>query len=377
MTQAIKLAWDRDRRFASVPWTEIKPKASSWLVKGVLPRTGTGFMVGASKAGKTFVALDWAFKVAAGSTVIKRTARQCGVVYLAAEDPEGCAVRVEAIKRKFPRESYLPFHMIPARVNLLDSEEVDQLIAELLDLDALFQGEGHPLGLVVLDTLSRCLPGAEENSSQSMSMAVDALDRIGRETGAFILALAHHGKDAQRGIRGWSGLDAASDATITVERGDDKEGDPNLRTITMSKVKNGKDGDQVAFRLERQALGIFDEDGEEMWSCYVAYDHADVQVLKTAGKRRKSLSPNDEMVLSALGRLVDKEIRQLPPNAAQGVKPGTWAVRRADLSAEAMGIGLRFDDEKANTYNARFGRSVQALVAAGRIRQEGDLIWAI
>ena len=42
-------------------------------------------------------------------------------------------------------------------------------------------------------------------------------------------------------------MDANSDATITLERDAD---DPELRTLTFAKVKNGVDGGKLAFRLE-------------------------------------------------------------------------------------------------------------------------------
>lgn len=377
-TPPMQLVFSRERRFTSVPYEQIAPRASSWLIKGALPKRGTGFMVGASKAGKTFVALDWAIKIAAGAeTIMQRKAKQVGVVYLAAEDPEGCKLRIEAFKRKRPRASYTPFRLIGedgARVNLLDPDEVAQFIVELQDIAAIYEAEGHPLGLVVIDTFSRCIPGAEENSSEKMSLAVEGLDRIAREMECLVLALAHHGKaGASNGIRGWSGLDGASDATITVER---DEENPDYRTITLSKVKNGLDGGKMAFSLEPQPIGLFDEDDEELWSCVVKYDYADAERIKPT-KKRKALSNSAEIVMRSLGTLIDRQQCQSPPVGAEGVRAGTWAVRRSDLSLEAITLGLRFDGEKANTYNARFGRAVQELQAAHKVRVFGDSVWPV
>lgn len=370
-----RLVWDRERQFASEPFEDIEPKAASWLIKGALPLKGTGFMVGASKAGKTFVALDWSIKLAAGaSTVMQRKAKQVGVVYLGAEDPEGCRLRIKAFKAKRPRQTYTPFRLIPAKINLLDPDNVAAFVAEVRDIAAEYEERGHHLGLVVVDTFSRCIPGAEENSSEKMSLAVDGLDTIGRELDCLVLALAHHGKAGKEaGIRGWSGLDAASDATITVER---DETNPSQRSITLSKVKNGQDGDAMSFTLERQNVGLFDEDGEEMWSCVVAYDYAEPAALKVS-KRRKAVSASGEIVLSALSRLIDRQLCQSPPALAEGVRAGTWAVRRADLSLEAGEIGLAFDGENPAAYRQRFGRAVTDLIAAKKIRVMGDAIWPL
>src|SRR5206468_4755718 len=123
-----------------------------------------------------------------------------------------------------------------------------------------------------IDTLSRCLPGVEENSSQGMSAAFTTLKRICSVTGALVLVVAHFGKAGEeRGIRGWSGMDANSDATLTLER--DAE-DDDLRLVKLYKVKNGVAGSKIGFRLKRIGLGFQDEDGEEVESCICEFEPA-------------------------------------------------------------------------------------------------------
>jgi hypothetical protein len=39
---------------------------ATWLIDGMVPADGLGFIYGASQAGKSFLALDWALSVAAG-----------------------------------------------------------------------------------------------------------------------------------------------------------------------------------------------------------------------------------------------------------------------------------------------------------------------
>jgi hypothetical protein len=369
-----KLVYSRERPFVREQFEDIEPRSVDYLIKGILPRQGVGYIAGASKAGKTFVAIDWSCKLACGATVMKRKAKHVGVVYLAAEDPEGCRARIMAWRRKNPRQSYTPLELICSKINLLDDASVTQFIRELQDAAATFEENGFRLGLVVLDTLAKCVPGAEENGSVDGSLVLVGLRRIEEELDCFVLPLAHHGKaGAQSGIRGWSGFDADSDATITVERNED---DPTSRTITLSKVKNGADGARVAFELVRQDLGLTDEDGDEVWSCVVSYDS--VEPDKVTKRRNKALSSDAQLILTTLGRLIDKGHGQTPPPTVEGVRPGTMAISRALLSLEAQVAGLRYaPDEKANTVNVRFGRRVIELLGAQRIRQEGDLLWPI
>jgi hypothetical protein len=374
VSEAPTLVWSRESRFTRVRYEDIRVVHTGYLIKGILPEKGVGFIAGASKGGKTFIALDWGQKVATGATVMRRKAKHVGVAYVAAEDPEGCRARIQAWKRRYPRgsESYTPFTLLPCKVNLLDDDHVAELIAELQDLAEEYATQDMSLGLVVLDTLSKCMPGADENTSADGSRAVAALERIQAELDCFVLAVAHHGKaGADNGIRGWSGFDAASDATITVTR--DPE-NPQARTLTLSKVKNGEDGHQVAFRLERQDLGERDQDDEELWSCIVTYDSMPPE--QAAKVKRKAMSAEAQLIWTHLGRLVDSGNCQ-PVPAEFDPRPHYKAVRRADLSLECSINGLQYDGEKPNTYNQRFGRKLIELRAQGRVRIEGDLIWAL
>lgn len=369
-----QLVWARRTRFVREPYNDIAIRSSGYLIKGILPEQGVGFIAGASKGGKTFIGLDWSQKVATGATVMTRRAKHVGVVYLGAEDPDGCRARITAWKRRFPRspDSYTPFTFLGQAIDLRDDDVVGEFIGELEEIAADYEANGVPLGLIVIDTLSKCMPGADENSSTDGSIVVKALERIQRALDCFVLVIAHHGKaGADNGIRGWSGFDAASDATVTVER--DKE-DPNQRMLTLSKVKNGPDGDQVIFRLERQDLGQWDQDGEELWSCTVSYDRMGAE--KQTKTRRKAMSPEAEMIFATINRLVDRGICQpVPPQ--YDPRPHYKAVRRADLSLECASNGLKFEGEKDNTFNQRFGRKLLELRQQTRVRAEGDLVWVI
>lgn len=368
-----RLVWQREVLFERERYADIQVRRSGYLIKGILPERGVGFVAGASKGGKTFVALDWGQKIATGATVMTRKAKHVGVVYLGAEDPDGCRARIQAWKRRNPRQSYTPFIFLGRAIDLREDDQVDALIAELLDIGDEFAAQGFELGMFVVDTLAKCMPGADENTSADGSRVLKSLERIQHAIDAFVLVVAHHGKvGTEAGIRGWSGFDAASDATVTVERSKEN---PQVRTITLSKVKNGQDGDQVAFRLDRQELGEVDQDGEELWSCVVAYDHLPPE--QATKVKRRAMSPQAANVHSSIGRLIDSRNCQPVPPTFEGVRPGTQAVRRSDLSLEAATQGLKYDGEKDNSYRVRFGRAINELAAQRRIRVEGDLIWLI
>lgn len=359
------------RRRRIEPYLDIQPSTAPWLVKGVLPETGVAFLAGATMAGKSFLAIDTALRIASGAKVFGRRATKCGVVYVGAEDAAGCRLRVAAWRRQFRRDSWTPFHFFDAAPNLLSQGDTDELLLDLQESAEAFEGEGIKLGLIVIDTFSRCLPGVEENSSQGMSHAFTALKRICAVTGALVLVIAHFGKDGEdRGIRGWSGLDANSDATLTLVRNED---DPDLRVIKLYKVKNGVGGGTVAFRLQNIGLGFYDEDGDEVESCVCAFEVA--PPLGKLATKRKAMSVPEHRVFMAIRYLTDNGRTQ--PVNVDGAKPWWKGLSLADVRMYLMGNSFALDGESQDASRKRLSRALQALEAQGRIRSLGDMLWLI
>lgn len=364
----------RQTKFRRERFDQIEPRPARWRVKGALPSQGVGFVVGSTRAGKTFIAVDAALKLAAGaSTVWGRRARQCAVAYFAAEDPEGCRARVKAWRRAKHRTSPVPFELIGQAPNLLDEGDAADLRATLAEIAADFADDGHELGVVVFDTLSRCAPGADENSSGDMSRAFAVLAEIAESMGLLVIVVAHFGKaGADRGIRGWSGLDANSDATITVERDAD---DPDLRTLMFAKVKNGVDGGRLCFRLEQVDLGTIDEDGEPESSCVPAFEGAGEARAKP--RKRRSLNNAEQLVLQAIRYVTDHGDTQPVPQSVTDPKHWWKGVTKADVKARAIAAGFASEEEKRNTVNVRFSRAIEGVIASGAARAEGDILWII
>ena len=371
MSDVVHLAFQRRSRYRVEPFENIKPSTSAYLVKGIYPSKGLAFITGQSKAGKTFVTIDHTLKVSSGASVMGRKAKHAGIIYVAAEDPEGCRSRIEAWKKRFPRESYTPFALIGQPVDLNNDDSVDDLKGAIRDAVAVFEENGFALGGIVFDTLARCVPGADENSSADMGRALQAIENFANTFDCLAMIVAHHGKNASAGIRGWSGLIGAADAIVTVVRDDETK----ERTITLDKVKNGPDGDCIAFSLLPAPIGIFDEDGEEVWSCTVNYEGMADKVAKPP--RRVALKPQEEIMLSAVRWVTDNGSTQDVPMNVSGARAGTKAVRTADVYARAEAAGMSSEGETYDAFKKRRRRALEALVAAKRIRMEGDLIWLI
>jgi hypothetical protein len=130
-----------------------------------------------------------------------------------------------------------------------------------------------PVRLVIIDTMSRALNGGAEGA-EDMSALVANADRIRAETGVAILFVAHSGKDAAKGIRGWSGIRAAIDVEIEVTRAEDDAG----FVAEVTKERDLPIGDRFGFQLNVVELG-HNQRGKPVTTCVV------VPVAPPAGKR--------------------------------------------------------------------------------------------
>jgi hypothetical protein len=194
------------------------------------------FLVGKPGTGKSFVALELAFRISAGEPFFGRTTRRGAVVYLAAEGGHGMKKRIKAWRDANPK-SMGHIHVIPHALNFFQppprfarpvpAPDMTKLIERL---DAL----GEPIALIVIDTLARSVTGAEENSSRDMSLFVAEIDRLRERFGCAVLVVHHVAKgDGEKSPRGSSALLGAVDACIEVVATDAR----SERTVTLKSLK--------------------------------------------------------------------------------------------------------------------------------------------
>jgi RecA-family ATPase len=155
-----------------------------WLVDGVVPEGGFIELHGPPGSYKSFLAVDLAMSVATGSEWAGRPVKQGPVVYVAAEGASGYKLRVASWRLANGADEPAPVYFVTEAVQLLDSQATGAF------LSAIREREPQP-ALVVIDTLSRCFVGEDENSAKSMSRLIAAVDRLRGETGATVL-LVHH-----------------------------------------------------------------------------------------------------------------------------------------------------------------------------------------
>jgi hypothetical protein len=252
-----------------------------WMIKGVLPRDGELIVIyGAPGSGKSLMALDLTMALVRGEPWRGRKVNKARVLYIAAEGAEGVAQRLKAYSQHHGVAlGGLPLGIIHDAPNLMVEEDATELVKAIINA-----GGGD---VIVADTWAQVTPGANENSGEDMGLALKHCRSIRQATGAIVILIAHTGKDASRGIRGWSGLNGAANTTLEVIRDEDSP----ARMLKLTKQKDGRDDlSPWGFRLEDVLIGI-DADGEAINSPVVVEGDAPVMAPKGSpkpGAARKS-----------------------------------------------------------------------------------------
>lgn len=234
----------------------VKRPPVRWRISGILPEEGFAALYGPPACGKSFLTLDMLAHIASGQHWFGHRVRQSPVAYVAFEGAHGVPQRVMAFQREYWALDRISFIEAPT-ISLMEPADREALI------DVLRQ---HLLtsGVLCIDTLAASAPGIDENSSEGMGKLISELQAIQYEVGGCILVVHHTGKDRDRGLRGWSGLNGALDAAIEVTKAGS-----GSRSWKLTKAKDGQDGLGSSFDLKPVFL-MHDEYGEPITSCVIA-----------------------------------------------------------------------------------------------------------
>lgn len=118
-------------KFVLERFDEIQPGETDWLVKGVMPAEGYGFLVGPSGTLKTFLALEWALSLAIGRPLFDKRTAHAGAIYVASEAPDVAAARADAEELAFHADRLeTALEALGEHANQVEQREQAQAAAE-------------------------------------------------------------------------------------------------------------------------------------------------------------------------------------------------------------------------------------------------------
>ncbi|MBI1338075.1 MAG: AAA family ATPase [Phycisphaera sp.] len=264
----------KSRRLQLTRADQIEIRPPDWLLRGMIERDTFALIFGDPGCGKSFLAIDWACRIATGTPWRGQAVKGGPVVYVAGEGQNGFGRRIRAWSEHHGITlAEVPLYLAPA-VAIPDPTD---LVALITAIDTGVANVGQPT-LIVLDTLARCYGGGDESSTQDMSRFVAACDAIRNRYNCTILVVHHSGHADKTRARGAMALKAALDAEYRLA------GDNGLR-LTSTKMKDAETPPPLAMELVTVELpGLVDDYGNPVTSAAIDVVDADTGALESQAK---------------------------------------------------------------------------------------------
>ena len=236
------------------------------LLGNILPENALAVIFGQPGCGKSFLALHFAFTIALGKQDLFPV-KQGHVFYISAEGRAGIKKRIKAWLGYF-NNSEIPnnFHFLFSPLNALDQNDVADFVNKIENICK------EPK-LIVLDTLARCLIGADENSAKDVGAFIAGCDLLREQTKSAVLLIHHTSKNTDT-ERGSSALAGAADSMILI-KSDERSGK------TFLNIECKKEKDLEAFGVLSYELTKFED------SCVLIPSERKIQDKKLNAEERK------------------------------------------------------------------------------------------
>jgi hypothetical protein len=259
-----------DEGDADVGWSfhcDEDPAPTAWLVKNILPQTGTGLISGQWGTYKTTVALDVAVSVMTGTPFAGRYAvrRSGGVAYLALEGAGGLASRLTAIARTRGCTEALPFLYRSDCPALTAPDALNKLAAMIVRAANLIRGKFDvPTVLVFVDTVVTAAgysKSGDDNDAAIAQHIMSVLSGLSQRTGVLAVGIDHFGKVTETGTRGSSAKEGHADAVLALLADRELNGTVTNTRLAMRKLRDGASGLEIPFTPKTVEVGT-DADGD-------------------------------------------------------------------------------------------------------------------
>lgn len=190
----------------------------------ILAEGETAIISAAPKAGKTLIAQTLAMHIAAGADLGAIKIKESRpVIYFALEGQTAIKRRLLAWRNSvdpsgtiLTHESF-PFFVAERPLNLTTAEARKVLAAKVAAADRMFQERGFlPIGVVIYDTLTKLMPGGNQNQADDTSAVFSVIDDV-RSLGIRCCNMFIHHDNRQGQTRGSTNIQAEPDILFGVK----------------------------------------------------------------------------------------------------------------------------------------------------------------
>jgi hypothetical protein len=220
-----------------------------YLIDSLIIDESLAFLYGPPGCGKSFIAIDIALCVATQQKQwFERQIHKSGpVIYISSEGTGDIKYRIMAWEQaKDVKTDEHPFALIRQPINFMDLQDIEKLIQTAEKVVAKFKL--NPV-LIVVDTVSRVLPGADENLQKDMTLFIRANDLLREKFKCTVMGVHHTNKLGD--MRGSSVFNGAGDCLLEVRREEGAE----TGELHAKKIKSAPDGWSIQFKLNPVQTG--------------------------------------------------------------------------------------------------------------------------
>jgi hypothetical protein len=344
-----------NRSFARNKMSDMRGRPiPQWLIRDLIFQQQVGVVYAPPGSFKSFVVLGLCSMLVHGMEWQGHNMKPRRVIYVAGEGfPMFYNRRRAWFKHHGIQEQDDGLEVIEGAIDLTDPAEVTAFILAM-------QKDKNGVGLMVFDTLSTCTAGQNESDSAVMTTVVEHGKLIAKSLGIAVLFIHHPGKDLSRGSRGHSSLLGNIDTEWLLER----NGKDMACKLTVTKQKDGEDGQVFNFIAHKIPLGMLDEDGVEMTSLAIApYAGKDLpgEAVDTSLADRGSIAAvmkiDESVSMSKLaGRLTQvlgqrasaiERIKQAVPEQWTRIRKGDGVVELRRVVTDGVGKAHKIEMRRA------------------------------
>jgi len=232
----------------SLPEIRLLPDPK-YLIEGLVIENALGFIFGPPGCGKTFIELGQALSIAYNLNDWwgRKINKNGPVIYISSEGSSDMKFRIGAWEyENNVRSDNAPFFLIRQSLNFMSPIDVNKLLKAVARVA---QREGINPVLIVVDTVSRVIPGTDENLQKDVTLFIQACDMLREAFGATVTGIHHTSRAGN--LRGSTVFDGAGDYLLSVEK---DEGAQSGRIIAK-KIKSAADGWSQEFQLKSVTAG--------------------------------------------------------------------------------------------------------------------------
>lgn len=229
-----------------------KPK---YLIDKLMIETALGFVYGPPGCGKSFITIGMGLSICAQrADWFGRSINKFGpVVYISSEGVGDIGTRILAWEKEVGvKVRGLPFYLIQQTINFMAQSDVEKLLRTVAEIGKV---AGEMPVTVFVDTVSRVLPGADENLQKDMTLFIGACDAVRTTFGATVVGVHHTSRAGN--LRGSTVFDGAGDFLLSIER---EEGE-SVGEIHARKIKSAEDGWRQPFELKKVTVNDITGEG--------------------------------------------------------------------------------------------------------------------